>query len=116
MDPLPRNLPQDAGEALRREASDVRKASRGRKKPQNPLRIAADEWTRAISQVDRHASTCEACNTKIRPHQLAVTLGALTEPALDAYQLCRVAERLYAAERRSLQAYRGLGGPLPVTR
>lgn len=82
------------------------------KTPQN-LKDFKVLWAKAITRVDNHALTCKGCATPRNPHVLAVTLGSLTDPSLERYRPCRIAEKLYKLEREAMDAYR-TRGPLPA--
>lgn len=85
-------------------------------KPKNPkdlaVREARKEWARAITHTDAHARICNPCNKQRNPHSLAVQTGALTDPKLEAYQPCRTARALHAAEVAARKAFQALGGAL----
>ncbi len=96
----------------------ARKTLGAEKKPQNSpdfaVKSLARAWAVSILKVDRHALSCGICARRRRDHRVAVQTGALTDPALEAYQLCRTAKGLYIAERAALAAYIRAGGRLPV--
>lgn len=89
-------------------------ARKGSRTLENPADFAAKSWKVAILEADNHASKCHRCCKRRFDHTLAVRLGSLGDPKLEAYRLCRKARELYAAERAALAAYRAAGGTLPV--
>jgi hypothetical protein len=80
------------------------------------LSYARKRWGMAIRRVDSHSRLCRPCNRQRHPHAFAVLSGALTNPGVEAYQLCPKARELYEEERQALADYRALGGTLPVVR
>lgn len=112
---LPRGVSSHSGAACVMSDEPSRTLAAG-ETPQNPLRIEARRWTFAIRRTDTHSLKCRHCNRKGHPHSLAVTLGALTDPALEAYQLCPKAITLREEEVGARKAYLALGGVLPVGR
>jgi hypothetical protein len=76
--------------------------------PQN-LKDLRLSWSKAITMVDRHALSCKGCRTPRNPHNFAVVVGSLTDPTLERYRPCRIAEALYKAERDAMAAYRAVG-------
>ncbi len=96
----------------------MRKVNGARNKPQNPLDFAVKQavkvWNVAIGAVDRHALSCGSCNKRRNPHNLAVIMGVIHDPKLEAYQLCGTAGRLYEAEKAARIDYLAAGGILPT--
>jgi hypothetical protein len=71
-------------------------------------------WGKSISDVDRHARTCKPCWKPRIGHKLAVQTGALLDPKMERYKLCKTARKLESAERSARTSYLAAGGRLPT--
>lgn len=79
----------------------------------NPaIKEAAKNWSKSITQTDKHSQTCRKCSKRKIDEKTAKLTGILG--VCVPYGVCRAGQALYLKERQDMAAYRSLGGTLPI--